>query len=65
VRLASSLIQAIVNEMYYRVPASKVDWETEDIKKFEYGSEKIVINTKVRFLYFPLSAILCFSMPNL
>lgn len=51
-RLASSYIQPIVNEIYFRVPSSKVDWETDDIKKFEYGNEAIVITTKVRLVWF-------------
>jgi len=47
-RLASSFIQAIVNEFYFRVPNSKVEWETDAARKFDYGDEAIVISTKPR-----------------
>jgi len=40
-RLASSLIQAIVNEFYFRVDVCSIIFET-GIKKFDYGSDVIV-----------------------
>eukprot|EP01087_Luapelamoeba_hula_P010866 TRINITY_DN2898_c0_g1_i1.p1 TRINITY_DN2898_c0_g1~~TRINITY_DN2898_c0_g1_i1.p1 ORF type:complete len:409 (+),score=67.66 TRINITY_DN2898_c0_g1_i1:471-1697(+) len=46
-RIASSFVQAIVNELHFRVPACSVEFEMEE-RRFDYGDDSIVISSMAR-----------------